>query len=276
VKLNIIGSGGVVPIPRPCCQCELCKKARAKGLGEYQTGPSMFVYDDNILFDTPEEIRLSLIKSDIEKVENVILTHWHPDHTQGIRVLEQINYDYENKKPIHEPINLYIAAHQLETFKKLSCGGFLDLYQSKGIIKINFFEHGKPIVFDHITITPYSIEKTKGYYFLLEDQKGSKVIYASCEYHELKVYDEIRDIDVLISHGLYFETDHIGRGFKSNTEDSFEKMLEDSKIMNAKKIVVTHNEELFGLFAEEADLEVQKYFADFDIKFAKDGQMIEL
>ena len=113
MKFNLLGAGGVTPIPKPCCNCELCVNARKSGLKDYQTGPSMFVYDDNILFDTPEEVRFQLNRENIEKVENVILTHWHPDHTQGIRIVEQINFNHIKERAEEKPINLYIAEKQL-------------------------------------------------------------------------------------------------------------------------------------------------------------------
>lgn len=278
MKLNLLGTGGVTPIPKPCCNCELCTRARKMGISEYQTGPSMFIYDDNILFDTPEEVRFQINREKIDRVENIILTHWHPDHTQGIRVVEQINFDHVLGKAEHEPINLYIAEKQLEMFRKYGSGNLLDKYIERKTIRIVYFEHNKQIKFKNTTITPLYIPKTEGYYFLVEDNKTKKkVVYAPCEYHELKVYDYIKDVDILIAHCLYFENKHIGSGVDySDSEDSFEKMLRDSKEMNAKKIVITHTEEAFKLTMEQLNIEAQKYYNDYDISFVKDGYKINL
>ena len=276
MKLNLLGTGGVTPIPKPCGSCVICINARKKGMAEYQTGPSMFVYDDNILFDTPEEVRMQLTREDIKKVEHVILTHWHPDHTQGIRVVEQINFNHIKEETEDIPINVYISERQLELFKKFGSGNMLSYYESKGIIKIIYLNHNEPIKFKNTTVTPLYIPKTEGYYFLIEDNRnGKKVIYAPCEYQELKVYEELKDIDILIAHCLYFENKNIGSGVDySDTEDSFEKMLNDSSLMQAKKIVVTHIEEAFQLTIEQFNEEVKKYYKDYNIEFAKDGYKI--
>ena len=278
MKLNLLGTGGVTPIPKPCCSCELCVNTRKKGIAEYQTGPSMFVYDDNILFDTPEEIRLQLTREDIKKVENVILTHWHPDHTQGIRILEQINFNHIKGKAEDVPINVYISEKQLELFKTFGSGNMLSFYEKRGTVKIIYLKHNEPIKFKHTTITPFYIPKTEGYYFLIEDNiNHKKVIYAPCEYHELKVYDIVKNIDVLIAHCLYFENKNIGSGVDySDSEDSFEKMLNDSSLMQAKKIVITHIEEAFQLTVEQLNEQAKKYYKGYDIEFAKDGYKIEL
>ena len=199
MKLNLLGTGGVTPIPKPCCNCDICVGARNKKISDYQIGPSMFVYDDNILFDTPEEIRFGLNRENIEKIDNIILTHWHPDHTQGIRIVEQINFNHIKQEPEAKPINVYIEEKQLETFKKFGCGNMLSYYEQKGIIKIMYLKHNEPIKFKDTTVTPFYIPKTEGYYFLIQDNKNSKkVIYAPCEYQELKVYDNLKDIDIYI------------------------------------------------------------------------------
>lgn len=278
MKLNLLGTGGVTPIPKPCCNCELCTKIRKKGILEYQTGPSMFVYDDNILFDTPEEVRFQLNRENIEKVENIILTHWHPDHTQGIRIVEQINFNHIMEKTESTAIRIYIAEKQLEMFKKFGSGNMLSYYESKGIIQIIYFKHNEPIKFKNTTITPFYIQKTEGYYFLVEDNRnGKKVVYAPCEYQELKVYDNLKNIDILIAHCLYFENKNIGSGVcYSDTEDSFEKMLNDSKLMQAKKVIITHIEEAFQLTIEQLNEEAKKYYEKYFIEFAKDGYKIEL
>lgn len=278
MKLNLLGTGGVTPIPKPCCNCELCNEAREKGIIDYQTGPSMFVYDDNILFDTPEEIRLQLNREKIEKVENIILTHWHPDHTQGIRIVEQINFNHIKGEAEPYPINLFIAKKQLEQFKKFGCGNMLSYYESRGVIKIIYLEHKQTIKFKNVMITPYYISKTEGYYFLIEDNKNAKkVIYAPCEYHELNVYSELNNIDMLIAHCLYFENKEIGSGVDySDTEDSFEKMLKDSNKMGAKKIAITHIEEAFQLNIEQLNNAVRKYYRNYNVEFAKDGRIFEL
>lgn len=167
---------------------------------------------------------------------------------------------------------------QLETFKKFGCGNMLSYYESKGIIKIIYIKHNEPIKFKNTTVTPLYIPKTEGYYFLIEDNSNSKkVIYAPCEYQELKVYDELKNIDIFITHCLYFENKNIGSGVDySDTEDSFEKMLLDSRKMGAKEVIVTHIEEAFQLTIEQLNEQAKKYYTEYNIEFAKDRHIIEI
>jgi hypothetical protein len=51
-------------------------------------------------------------------------------------------------------------------------------------------------------------------------------VYAMCEYHNLFVYPEVNNIDLLIVHNLFWENPDISpRKSKPKDEDSFEKML---------------------------------------------------
>jgi phosphoribosyl 1,2-cyclic phosphate phosphodiesterase len=55
VRVEILGSGGAVTIPRPGCGCRVCVEAREKGVPYARTGPSVFVHGPDVLIDTPEE-----------------------------------------------------------------------------------------------------------------------------------------------------------------------------------------------------------------------------
>ena len=58
-----------------------------------RTGCSLFVEDVNLLIETPEDINASLNNSGIQKVEHILYSHCDPDHTMGMRVVEQLKMD---------------------------------------------------------------------------------------------------------------------------------------------------------------------------------------
>ena len=276
IKSIILGSGGVVPPPRPSSKKKISLEAKEKGIPYYRTGPSYYVEDVALLFDTPEEIRLQLIREGISNIKNVILTHWHPDHTLGIRILEQLNWDFVNSKPLSDPINVYMSKYQFEMFKKYSCGGFLEYYEKKGFIKINFFNSEDILDFGKIKIQPILIDKTKGFYFVISEQ-NKRIVYAPCEYHGLKVHPTTKDVDIFIAHNLFWEDKSISpRKVPPKDEDSFEKMLKDSLIMGAKKIIIVHIEETFELSHNQLNEIFKTKFSEYEIEASYDGMVIEL
>ena len=83
MELIILGSGGAIPTPRPFCQCIICKKARKLGEPYKRNSSSLFIQDINTVIDCGEDISDSLNRRDVKKIDNLFITHWHPDHTFG-------------------------------------------------------------------------------------------------------------------------------------------------------------------------------------------------
>lgn len=276
MKLSLLGSGGVNPMPRATCFCKVCQEARLKGIPYARTGPSLFLKDANLLFDTPEEIRQQLNREKITRVKSIILTHWHPDHTHGLRVVEQLNWNFDAQKTYFPPINVYISKKQLALFKKMTCGSFLDFYERKKMIKIIELKDKKPIKISNITIIPNIIKATDGFYFLIE-QKGKKVVYAPCEYHFFKPNPKIKEIEAFIVHNLFWENKNISpRKNNPADEDSFEEMLGHAKTFGAKKIILTHIEESFGLGHDDLNKKMKHYYPEDNIIAGYDGLQIIL
>lgn len=276
MKMTMLGSGGVTLTPRPSCNCRICVEAKVKGIPYSRTGTSLFIHDMNLLFDTPEEVRLQLTRENIDKVEHVILTHWHPDHTHGIRVLEQLNWSFPLNAPFGEPIKVYISKWQHETLKKYSCGSFLDYYVEKKMISLVYWEDKQVLEFPTgIKITPYLIDFTKGFYYLIEN-KNSKVIYAPCEYHHLLPDPSINNVDTFIVHNLFWENPNVSPRKRAPTdEDSFEQMLGHSDSFGAKNIILTHIEESFGLNHDELNEKMRKFYPNHNIIAGYDGLKLD-
>ena len=89
MKLKIIGSGGCVSTPKPCCPCKICKEAREKGFPYARTGCSLFIEDEKILIDTPEDNPLRqelfvmeeiIVLKEKYHISQVIMTHIEEDY----------------------------------------------------------------------------------------------------------------------------------------------------------------------------------------------------
>ena len=69
-------------IPKPLCQCKICREAREKGVPYARGGPSAFLHDINLLIDTPAEIITQLNRSSISNMDYLMFTHLDPDHVE--------------------------------------------------------------------------------------------------------------------------------------------------------------------------------------------------
>src|SRR5881392_4217453 len=90
MKLTFLGTGTSFGVPKVGCYCDVCrspdprdKRNRVGAVVESNRGT-------RILIDTPPELRLQLIAAGVDRVDAVLFTHDHADHTHGIDDLRAI------------------------------------------------------------------------------------------------------------------------------------------------------------------------------------------
>jgi phosphoribosyl 1,2-cyclic phosphate phosphodiesterase len=84
MKLTFLGTGTSFGVPQIGCGCAVChspdprdKRTRVGALVETDHGV-------RLLIDTPPELRMQLIAAGVDRVDAVLFTHDHADHTHGI------------------------------------------------------------------------------------------------------------------------------------------------------------------------------------------------
>src|SRR5262245_21700680 len=100
MQLTVLGSGGALVTPRPACRCRVCADARHNP-AHARGGPSLYVHEGNVLVDAPEDVLPLLVRAGAERVDHLLISHWHPDHTAGFRVVEQLTWDLALGGPAH-------------------------------------------------------------------------------------------------------------------------------------------------------------------------------
>lgn len=196
MNVIILGSGGCVSTPRACCNCRVCTQARQKGFPYARTGCSLFVEDVNLLIDTPEDINASLNNSGIQKVEHILYSHCDPDHTMGMRVVEQLKMDWLanslGKKP-DNPIEVASLPAILTDIKKQGTkyGSAIKYYEASGLIYTKEIRAFKK---DNILVELVPVDEQE--HVAIRKQYGIKrVIITHLEEDWGKSYNDYRELE---------------------------------------------------------------------------------
>ena len=277
-----MGSGGCAVIPKPLCQCPVCREAREKGVPYARAGPSAFLHDINLLIDTPAEITGLLNRWRIRRVDYLMFSHLDPDHVEGFRVVEQIALDFRTWRAYPEKQICLLLPEQLnEGIRELRSqyGPVIDFYQESGFVKLKLF-HNKDRVGD-IQVTAIPVDRGSQLAFIYVFEKsGGKVVYAPCDIKPFPEHrDEVQHPDLLITqpgifeeglrHGFRYPPEHISR----TTLYTFEQTLSLAARLQAKKVLFMHLEEYWNRsYDDYCALEAKNP----RIRFAYDGMRIRV
>lgn len=269
MKFKILGSGGAMPVPRLFCQCKLCNLAR-KNKKYRRNSCSAFIEEIKTLIDCPEDIGDSLNTKNVKQVDNLFITHWHPDHTFGLRVVLEANFDFlENKAK--KCINIYIAKKVYRTLKEKYPA--IDYYTKViKVAKINFIEDGNKIKFNDILINVvgYNGGNSDWYAFLFE-KNNKKLLYSPCDTLYFNKYSKFKNVDIWVTECGIFSHD------KVKTELSFPDLITRLREINPKKVILVHIEEIelqrWGL---DYLKKLKGKYKNINFEFAHDGLTVTI
>ncbi len=267
-------------IPKPLCQCHVCQEARSKGAPYERTGPSAFIYDENLLIDTPAEIAYQLNRRKIECIDYLLFTHLDPDHVEGFRVVEQIALDFRTWQAYPENRITLILPEQLnDRLRNIrsAYGPLIDFYEEQGFVRRVPFSES--IVIGKIQITAIQLERGSQLSFIYVFEKdGRRIVYAPCDIKPFpEDRKEVQGAELLViqpgifenglKHGFAYPKNHISK----TTLYTFEETLALADRIEAGQILFVHLEEYWNRSHDDY-VALEKKFSN--IRFAYDGMRV--
>ncbi|NLX05336.1 MAG: MBL fold metallo-hydrolase [Phycisphaerae bacterium] len=159
----------------------------------------MFLHEANALFDCPEDISASVNAGRIERIDALFLTHWHPDHCFGLRLLMESGYGvyrdvatkrfslFVPQKVYPTLIKVYPAlTHQLQTLHTAD----LRLLADRELVTLGA-----------TTIQPIGFAEAESdtFAYLIRNEAKHAVLYSPCDTLSFRTYREFRHLDLWIT-----------------------------------------------------------------------------
>jgi len=280
MELVFLGTAGAETTPKVGCLCPVCQEARQKGGRFVRNGPSLLLTGASVLFDTPEDVDKSLEREGIHQVRHLVYTHWHPDHTAGRRVLEQLNMDWLNPKA-RRITHVWLPTWVREDFRKRhGLEENLEYFERAGIARIHEVGEGERFQLDGLSVRPYRMAQPGLTAYILE-RESRRLVFALDDTKDWKPGTEFLEPDLLVLETGWFERDPQGQVIVPpghtirNEEASFEETLGIIERINPRKAALIHIEQLWARSYEDY-LELEKKHKSYRLQFGYDGLRIKL
>jgi phosphoribosyl 1,2-cyclic phosphate phosphodiesterase len=284
MKVEVLGSAGALPTPRPGCECHVCAEAREKGVPYSRTGPGYFLHGPDVLIDTSEDIVHQLNRAGIVDIAAAFYSHWHPDHTMGRRVWESRNMDFrgwppEAKKTRTTPV--YLPQQVAEDFRtRLAAFEHLTYLAELRCVELIELRDGESVAIAGSSITPFRLAEDYVYAFLIEDGK-TRVLLAPDETNGWEPSEALKGIDLAIVpmgicefHPLTGERRIHADHPLLRLEATFDETVQIVQRLGARRTVLSHVEEMDGLSYDE--LKEIEGRLETRVEFAYDGMLLEV
>lgn len=97
---TFLGTGTSVGVPMLGCECEVCTSTNPRNQ-RYRCAVLIRTPAENILIDTPPELRLQLLREKVRLIHAVLYTHYHADHLFGLDDLRPFPKQLGGPVPIY-------------------------------------------------------------------------------------------------------------------------------------------------------------------------------
>jgi len=253
MKVTFLGTGTSQGIPMIACECQVCQSTDSR---DKRLRVSIHVEQNgkSFIIDTGPDFRQQVLRAGIKRVDAIIYTHEHKDHTAGMDDVRGFNYVQKSSIPIYAQKNV------IEQLKREFAYAF-DENKYPGVPEIEVNEiQNKAFVIEGISFLPILVK----HFFL--DVFGYRIgdftyITDANAISETEL-EKIKGSKVLFINALR-KTRHV-------SHFTLEEALEIIQKIQPKKAYITHISHQMGFHSE-----VQKELPE-NVFLAYDGLEITI
>ncbi len=233
VHVRFLGTGTSQGIPMIACSCEVC---RSTDPCDQRLRVSMHIETEgkSFIIDTGPDFRQQILRAGIQRIDAVLYTHEHKDHTAGMDDIRGFNYAQKSSIP------LYAQAPVIEQLKQEFAYAFAeDKYPGVPEIEVHEIEN-RPFIIAGVSIIPILV---KHYYLdVLGFRFGDFTYITDANFISDEELDKVRGSKVIVINALR-KTTHI-------SHFTLDEALEVIEKIKPEKAYITHISHMMGLHAE--------------------------
>jgi phosphoribosyl 1,2-cyclic phosphate phosphodiesterase len=150
LKVTFLGTGTSQGVPVIGCSCSVCKSLDFRNK-RFRCSIHFDLGDLSLVVDTGPDFRSQILRADIKRLDGILFTHEHKDHTAGLDDIRPFNFRQQKDMPIFGRSNV------LEQIKR----EFAYVFSSKkypGVPRIEPIEiNENPFLIQGVKITPIPV-----------------------------------------------------------------------------------------------------------------------
>ncbi len=251
MKITFLGTGTSQGIPVIGCTCPTCRSTYYK---DKRLRSSILIEEKNthIVIDAGPDFRQQMLTHQVNKLDAILLTHEHIDHTGGLDDIRSYNYLQK------QYMSIYCEKRVEESLKKEYFYVF-ENHNYPGIPKFNIIEIDEtPFYINNIKIIPIRILHKE--LPILGFRINNFAYITDGKTIPEKEYDKLKGLDILVINALRKKDHH--------SHFTLEEALMEIEKISPHQAYITHISHLMGTHKENEKLLPR------NVKFAYDGLKI--
>ena len=240
------------------CRCEVCSSRDARDM-RLRTSAYVEVDGRALVIDAGPDFRQQMLRAGIGRLDAILLTHQHKDHTAGIDDVRAFNFvDFPTIRPMH----IFGNKATIDTITKDFDYAFAqDKYRGVPVIELHTISHEEP--FEVAGVRVVAIEGSHSERFRVLGFRIGALAY-------LTDFSAISDEEVAKLEGVDTMVVNALRWERHSSHFSVDEALELIARVKPRRAFLTHMSHNIGLYAE-----AQRRLPE-GVEFAYDGLEIEI
>lgn len=251
MKVTFLGTGTSQGVPVIGCTCEVC---RSLDFRDKRLRSSIFIEIDgrNFIIDTGPDFRQQMLREQVKRIDAVVFTHAHRDHTAGLDDVRAFNFLQEMDMPV------YGTEQVLDQLKVEYAYAFAKEFYP-GIPRLSLHQiDNEPFAVNDIAFLPLPVMHLKLPVLGFRVENFSYITDAN--YIPPETIERLKGTEILVLNALQRE-EHV-------SHFNLSQALEMVDIIKPEKTYLTHISHKLGLHAD-----VEKELPD-EVSLAFDGLQI--